>query len=232
MRAVLGEVFGPRIPTEEFRKARLRFVAPTITLSLARLALLISIFLPYWHMELIAPQYPDGLGVTAYVNRLEGDVREIDGLNHYIGMRPLGEAAQLERSLSIIALISLVLLVEGATYIHSKFAALLALPAILFPAIFLWDLYYWLNDFGQNLDSKAPLSSSIKPFTPPVLGTGMIGQFETRASTGLGLQLAIAASALIVIGLILHRWAYRPLVVAARNARREARKTKKEELAL
>jgi len=221
MKSILGGIFGPRVPSTELEQKGLRYAAPTIALSLARIALLVSIFLPYWHMELIAPQYPEGLGVTAYVNRLEGNVREIDSLNHYIGMRPLGEAAKLERSLSIVALIALVLLVEGATYIHTRWAALVAIPAILFPAIFLGDLYYWLNDFGQNLDPKAALSSSIQPFTPPILGTGMVGQFETRAAMGLGLQLAIAASVLAVIGLYLHRRAYKPLVDSARAGKKE-----------
>ncbi len=221
MKSMVGVVFGPRVPAAELQKKGLRYAAQTIALSLARVALLISIFLPYWHMLLIAPQYPDGLSVTAYVNRLEGDVREIDGLNHYIGMRPLKEAAQLERSLSIFALIALVLLVEGATYIHTRWAALLAIPAILFPAIFLGDLYYWLNDFGQNLDPTAALSSSIEPFTPPLLGTGLIGQFETRSSMGRGLQLAILASVLTIIGLYLHRRAYKPLVDSARARRQE-----------
>ncbi len=221
MKTFLGKIFGPRVPTAELHEKGLRYAAPTIALSLARMALLISIFVPYWHMTLIAPQYPGGLKVTAYVNRLEGDVREIDGLNHYIGMRPLGEAAQLERSLSIFALISLLLLVEGATYVHTKWAALLAIPAILFPVIFLADLYYWLNDFGQNLDPKAALSNAIDPFTPPLLGTGLIGQFETRASMGLGLQLAFGASVLSIIGLYLHRRAYKPLVDTARGGQKE-----------
>jgi hypothetical protein len=217
MKNLLRVVVGPRVPPEELHRRGLRYAAPTIVLSIARLALLVSIFLPYWHMELIAPQYPDGLGVTAYVNRLEGDVREIDSLNHYIGMRPLGDAAQLERSLSVFGLIALVLLVEGATHIHSRWAALLAVPAILFPAIFLLDLHWWLNNFGQNLDPTAALSSSIEPFTPPVLGTGLIGQFETRASMGLGLKLAIFTSVLTIVGLWLHRRAYKPLVDAARQ---------------
>ena len=54
--------------------------------------------MPYWSLVLHAPQYPGGLVVNAYINHLEGDVQEIDGLNHYIGMRPLGEAAQFERT--------------------------------------------------------------------------------------------------------------------------------------
>jgi copper chaperone NosL len=84
-------------------------------------------------MELEAPQYPNGLFLTAYVNHLTGDVREIDGLNHYIGMRPLGEAAAFERAASVWMIIAMFLLVEGAAFIHSKWAVLLAIPAITFP---------------------------------------------------------------------------------------------------
>jgi hypothetical protein len=216
MKTIWSELCGPRVSTAELQEKGMRYAAPAIALSLARIALLASIFLPYWHIQLFAPQYPGGLRVSAHVNRMEGDVREIDGLNHYIGMRPLGEAAKLERSLSIFALISLVLLVEGAMYIHSKWAAVFAIPAILFPVIFLADLYYWLNNFGQNLDPTAALSSSIRPFTPPLLGTGLIGQFKTQASMGLGLQLAIGASLLTIVGLYLHRRAYKPLFDAMR----------------
>ncbi len=105
MAAALEAIFGPRVSNEELAKHRVRYLAPAFILTIARILLLISIFLPYWHMELRAPQYPDGLYVTAYVNRLTGDVKEIDGLNHYIGMRPLEDAAKLERMLSITALI-------------------------------------------------------------------------------------------------------------------------------
>ena len=54
-----------------------------------------------------------------FVNRMTGDVAEIDGLNHYIGMRPLGEAAQLERAVSMVAVAFLVLLVLAAVYVLS-----------------------------------------------------------------------------------------------------------------
>jgi hypothetical protein len=148
------------------------------------------------------------------VNRLEGDVNEIDGLNHYIGMRPLGEAAQLERSLSVILISVTALLVVAAVFIHTKWAALLALPAVMYPAIFLIDLYLWMRNFGQNLDPTAALSSSIKPFTPPVLGEGLIGQFKTIASVDTGWYLAALASVLVLVGLYFHRRAYKPMVEA------------------
>lgn len=219
MSHTLLKLFGPRVPVEELRRDPLRYTLPTVVLSAARVLLLISIFLPYWHMELDAPQYPDGLFVTAYVNHLEGDVKEIDGLNHYIGMRPLHEAAQLERTTSVWVIVAMVLLVEGAMFVHSRWAVLLALPAILFPVGFVVDLAYWLRHHGQNLDPSAPLSSAVKPFTPTIFGEGGIGQFYTYAEAGVGLWLAVACSVLTIVAFYFHRRAYKPLFERAVSAR-------------
>ena len=216
MEAVLTKVFGPRVSPELMAERRVQYLLPTLALGGAALLLVASIFLPYWRMTLLAPQYPGGLHVEAYLNHVEGDVREIDGLNHYIGMRPLGEAAKLERSMSIAAIAVIALLVVAAIYIHNRWAALLTLPALLFPAVFLADMHYWLRHFGTNLDPAAPLSSSIDAFVPPVLGRGVVGQFATVAAPGSGLVLAALASVAILGGLWLHRRAYKPLVEAAR----------------
>lgn len=217
-KATFDSIVGPRIPDGELRLHRARYVLPSSFLAAAAMLLLVSLFLPYWRMVLHAPQYPKGLTVHAYLNRLEGDVAEIDGLNHYIGMRKLNEAAKLERELSIMAVVAVALLVLGAIFIHNRRAAWLALPAAVFPAGFLIDLHLWLAHFGRNLDPHAPLSSSIKPFTPPVLGTGYVGQFSTVAVPDVGLILAFVASATIVVGLWLHRRAYKPLVDRAQRA--------------
>lgn len=213
----LERIIGPRAPAEELAARRMHYLWPTLFLVVAAILVAVSIFLPYWSLVLHAPQYPGGLVVNAYLNHLEGDVREIDGLNHYIGMRPLGEAAQLERSISIFAIGALTLLVLAAVFVHSPWSALLTLPAILLPAVFLADLYYWLNNFGQNLDPNAALSSAIKPFTPAILGEGVIGQFKTVAYADFGLLIATAASVLILIGLYFQRRAYKPLVEAQRD---------------
>lgn len=213
--SALKKIVGPRVPAEAAAADRWRYWLPTMLLGLAALLLLISLFLPYWKMTLLAPQYPGGLSVQVYVNRMTGDVNEIDGLNHYIGMRPLGEAAQLERSVSMAAITILALLLLAAVFIHSKWAALLALPAILMPYLFLADMYFWMRHFGLNLDPRAPLSSAIKPFVPPIWGEGMVAQFRTIASFQIGIYLAFAAGFLTIAGLYLHRRAYKPLVEGA-----------------
>jgi hypothetical protein len=208
----LQQIIGPRAPSEELAAHRMRYFWPTLCLAGAAILIIISIFLPYWSLVLHAPQYPKGLVVNAFINHLEGDVQEIDSLNHYIGMRPLNEAAQLERSVSIFAIGALALLVVAAVFIHSPWAALMSLPAVLLPPVFLIDLYFWLNHFGQNLDPNAALSSSVDPFTPTILGEGIIGQFRTVAYADFGLILASTASILILVGLYLQRRAYKPLV--------------------
>ena len=109
------------------------------------------------------------------------EVREIDGLNHYIGMKSLYEAAEFERSIAIPAVITMVVFLVIAALWHKRWTWILTIPAIGFPYIFLADLAFWMNHYGQNLDPYAPLSSAIKPFTPPVLGEGIIGQFSTIA---------------------------------------------------
>lgn len=203
-------ILGPRIPKELWQKERKRFLIPTILMVTAAVLILISIFLPYWKLTLFAPQYPEGLKVELYVNRAAGDIQELDILNHYIGMKSMKEAAPLERSLSIFLIAGIILLVVAAIYIHSPIALFLTIPAILYPAFFLGDIYFWLRNFGMNLDQNAPIN--IKPFVPPILGDSTIAQFKTTATWEIGLFLSIAASIIIIAGLYFHRKAYKPLI--------------------
>lgn len=207
-------LLGPRVPDDVWEKEKGKFLLPSVLFFAAAVLLVISIFFPYWSLTLHAPQYPGGLEAKMYVNQITGDVSEIDGLNHYIGMKPLGEAATLERSLSIYAIIGIALLTLGAIYVHSPVVLFLSIPALLYPAFFLADLYFWMWNFGMNLDQRAPLSGSIKPFVPPLLGEGKIGQFKTIANWETGLYMTIFASVLILAGLFFHRRAYKPLIEA------------------
>lgn len=215
MSRLLARLIGPRVAPEELGAHKVRYTAPGLFLLAARVLILVSLFLPYWHMELVAPQYPNNLHLTAYVNHLTGDVAEIDGLNHYIGMRSLEEAAQIERRVGVYVLIGLVVLLELAGWIHTRWALLLVIPAALFPGVFLLDLHLWMSHFGQNLDPHAPLSSAIEPFVPPILGEGVVGQFKTIARAGAGLILATFASVAMVAALVFHRAAYKPLADAS-----------------
>tara|TARA_R110000782_G_scaffold13976_25_gene41124 strand:+ start:23672 stop:24346 length:675 start_codon:yes stop_codon:yes gene_type:complete len=224
MPSLIDRVLGPRVTPKEASKHSLRYGTPGFLLLVARVLILVSLFLPYWHMELQAPQYPSGLHMTAYLNALTGDVAEIDGLNHYIGMRSLYEAASIERTVGVFVMIAFLVMLELAAFIHTRWAALLVAPVIFFPAVFLVDLHLWMRHFGLNLDPHAPLSNAVKPFVPTAMGRGGIGQFVTIATPGSGLILATIASVVLIAALFFHRRAYLPLVIRQRaNTARQGR---------
>jgi copper chaperone NosL len=183
---------------------------PSVLFLAAAVLLIVSIGVPYWGLVLEAPQYPGGLKMRVFVNYMTGDadpkldeVAEIDGLNHYIGMKSLYEAAKFERSIAIPAVIIMIGLLLVAAFWRRRWTWLLTIPALTFPFVFLGDLAFWMNHYGQNLDPYAPLSSSIQPFTPPILGEGVIGQFKTIAYVDIGWYIVAAGSILIAAALLM-----------------------------
>jgi len=176
-------------------------IGDRIPFFLAAAALALSLSLPYWHMTLLAPQYPGGLRVWISLTKLTGDVQEVNGLNHYIGMMKLEDAAPFERAIAPYGVLALALVALLAGLLRRRWTALLAILVVIFPLVFVADLQYWLWYFGHHLDPHAALSSAIRPFTPPVFGTGRVGQFvvETRFDSGLYLAVLAAASALVGI---------------------------------
>lgn len=176
------------------------FRFPRVFFTIASWLLLLSVLFPYWSLTLMAPQYPGGLQVSVYVTHLAGDVAEVDNLNHYVGMKKLNQAAQVEKFLAPLAIGAAALLASTLSYTRRRWAAVLALPAMLFPMIFLGDMYFWLYRYGHELDPNAPLR--IPPFTPPVFGVGTVGQFKTVAELQVGFWLAVAGA--ILVGVALH----------------------------
>ncbi len=199
------------------------YLLPSALLMLSALLLMVSIFLPYWSLTMLAPQYPKGLTVEVFVNRLAGDVGEVDALNHYLGMPPLDEGGQLERSVSIMALVVIGATLIASVFVHSKWAALLVLPVIIFPLIFLADLWLILYQYGHSIDPQSALGGAIQPFTPPLFGAGKIGQFGTVARAELGLVLAFVAAAVALVGLWFHRAAYKPIADARWRMQEQAK---------
>lgn len=168
----------------------------------ATLMLLVALFLPWWQITMHAPQYPDGLRAQVGVFSLTGDVREIDTLNHYIGFMPLARVAPLERELGRILAPAIVMLMLAAALGGGAWRWL-ALPAVVLPVFMVGDLAWWLWFAGHHLDPHAPLSTSVAPWTPHLLGPGGVGQFHTFAMFSLGFWLAVAAA--LVCAVVLFR---------------------------
>ena len=158
-----------------------------------------SFFFPYWVMHLKAPQYPTGLHMQVYLDHVEGDVGEVNLLNHYIGMEKLESAAKLEREVAVLALGLLVLGGLIALGFYRKVHFFFYFPPILFLIGFIVDFSYWMYRFGHNLSHEAPVH--IKPFTPQILGIGKIGQFHTHAMFGTGFWLGLLATCIYFIAI-------------------------------
>ncbi len=177
-----------------------------LVLTFAALAVVfyaIAYFQPMWGWYLSAPQYPQGLVMSVYLDRLTGDITEINILNHYIGMAHLDEAAKLERSLAIYGVCGIGLMSMLLVFFPGRrYAKYFTVPALLFPVVFLGMMYYWMYRFGHELSPDAPVT--VPPFTPTLVGQGQIGNFHTLGLPGAGFYL-ILGSALAVAAAFLLR---------------------------
>ncbi|MEX2047214.1 MAG: NosD domain-containing protein [Chloroflexota bacterium] len=170
------------------------WLRPAAIAAAVGLALAASV-LPVWVAQLIAPQYPKGLWLRAYGSRLEGDVREINGLNHYIGMRPLDAASIPELQLWPLAIGAALVLILIAGLRRGLLGRLALLGLWAIPLTILVDIQRWLYVFGHELDPDAALR--VGQFTPLVIGPTQIWNFKVLALPGTAL-VALAGAAILV----------------------------------
>lgn len=172
----------------------------SILLVVAALLIIVSIFTPWWRMEFFAPQYPEGLNIIVYPDELEGEIDQINALNHYIGMKNFSEANFPELSYLNYLIGGLALLVLLAGIIRKKAFLYSVIGVFIAGGILgVWDLRRWLKDFGTNLDPKAPIE--MDPFVPPILGENIVANFTTYSTLQLGSYLVVAAFILVLIPL-------------------------------
>lgn len=164
--------------------------------AVAALLVLAAYNLPVWRAHLIAPQYPGGLHVYAYGHGMEGDIAEVDSLNHYVGMKAFNADDVPEMMLFPLGIGLAVAAVVVATLARRRWLVWLA-RAYLFalPVIILGDIQVRLYQYGHDLDPGAALR--IPEFTPWVVGPTSVWNFTNVGYPGQGL-IAIFAAALIV----------------------------------
>jgi len=175
----------------------------------SRIILLISVcilvptfFLPLWQLEFGAQQYPEGLEMFIYADRMEGgddgnDLTEINVLNHYIGMAELNEENFTEFQW-IPLVIGLILVLTLRSVVVGDLKSLIDLLVFMFyfSVFSLWRFWYMLSSYGHNLDPKAAVK--VAPFTPPVFGTKMVGQFTVASYPDIGSFFFILFALMIV----------------------------------
>ncbi|MDH5642732.1 MAG: hypothetical protein OEY63_00915 [Gemmatimonadota bacterium] len=154
-------------------------------LLVATLALLPSIFLPTWKITLHAPQYPDGISMTIYPSTVGGDLREVNLLNHYIGMHEIEPDEFPEfRFIPFFILRFFGFAVLSVLIASTAIAALGWMDFVMFGGVMLFTMQHWLTQYGNDLSPEAPLN--IEPFTPHFIGTTTIGQFTVTSWPAAG----------------------------------------------
>lgn len=164
-----------------------------------------ALFVPLWRMELVAPQYPAGLAMYAYGYKFADDpstryedVREINNLNHYIGMKPIEGVLEMRLFIpGIIALIAATMLLSLVTWMRRWLRALIVAGFWVMPLFFVADLQFWLYNYGHTMNPEAPLNTG--SFTPKVFGTTHVWNFHSETSFQIGFYLMVLSALTITL---------------------------------
>ena len=158
---------------------------------LSSLLLIGMYFFPVWHISLDAPQYPEGIGMYIWLNSITGenpnDLNNINGLNHYIGMKAIVPDSIPE--LKLMPYIVGFMIVFGVTVFVINKKSLVYIWLILFIlllAIGLYDYYLWGYDYGHNLNPKAAIKVPGMSYQPPLIGTKQLLNMKTTSLPFIG----------------------------------------------
>lgn len=182
----------------------------------AALLLAAMYVLPLWHVRLVAPQYPEGLGMHIHIGSLRGatdtDLNNINELNHYIGMKRIETGAIPELNIMpwiVAALICGGMLVAVAGKRRLLYAWLASFALLGIGG--LGDFWRWEYDYGHNLDLKeAIIKIPGMSYQPPLIGSKQLLNFTATSWPGLG---GIAAGLAFALGLT-------AVILSVRAARR------------
>lgn len=184
------------------------------TLTALGALLLIGLFLfPMWSIRLEAPQYhgENALGILIHVNKLEGtkpnDLENINGLNHYIGMKRIEPESIPELGYMqyvVMALIALGLIVAFVG--KRQFLLIWVLLLVTAGALGMYDFYTWEYDYGHNLDPHAIIKIEGMSYQPPLVGSKQLLNFTAHSYPANGFYFIIASGALVAFAW----WSSRP----------------------
>jgi hypothetical protein len=182
---------------------------------LGSLLLLGLFYFPLWNIQLGAPQYPDPMGMDIFISGIEGeeefDIQNIDGVNHYIGMKKIPKPAEMwEFQIFPIVIAGMAILgvLLGALGFFKKIPASWFLGWFILMLVLgllgMYDFNNWLLDYGTDLDPKAIIKltdSEGNPinYKPPLFGTQKILNFTAHSYPRTGAYLMFIGMSLTLV---------------------------------
>lgn len=172
---------------------------------ISRVVVLVSAFalalvfvFPIWSIDLWAPQYPEGLGMKIWLDKMTGDIDNINLLNHYIGMHRIvpDEISELKIFIylfsGLIAALVAVALIGKRIFLH-----FVTLIFIIFSFGALYDFYQWEYKYGHELNPEAAIKIEGASYQPPLIGTKELMNIEATSWPDKGGMGHLAALLLV-----------------------------------
>lgn len=186
-----------------------------ILVALAAIAMVANLWQPIWRIDLSAPQYPEGLVLQIFHDRFTGNVDQINGLNHYIGMATIHndmfpEFAIMRYAIGLLVGWGLLAALIGRRWALGSW--LFALFAFVIWAM--WDMYSWGYNYDHNLDPHAAIRIEGMAYQPPLFGHKTLLNFEAWSFPDVGGYVLFGSIAIAVL-VFLYEWklARKPITV-------------------
>ncbi|UKJ07969.1 nitrous oxide reductase accessory protein NosL [Solitalea lacus] len=181
-------------------------IVSKLLLIISAVLLAISIFVPIWQIDLQAPQYPEGLSLEIWANKIAGDVNIINGLNHYIGMKTLHTEDFIEFTVLPYIIGTYVLLFLFAALNGTKKCLYISFGAfLLFGILAMIDFWKWEYNYGHNLDPNAAIIVPGMAYQPPLIGYKQLLNFAAYSMPDIGGWSLAAAGLLVLIAVLLEK---------------------------
>lgn len=174
---------------------------------------------PLWNIMLGAPQYPEPLGMNIHIDGIrdvnEFDIKNIDGLNHYIGMKTLPKPEDMWEfgtfPIVIAVMVFLGVLIGLLGYLgklnYKWFLGWFIVMSIL-GVLGMYDFNAWMIDYGTNLDPNAIMkltNTDGTPMTykPPLFGHARMLNFDVTSLPSTGAWMMFVGMTLTVVAFFL-----------------------------
>ena len=175
---------------------------PRILFLLGVIGLLGTFIAPIWRITLEAPQYPEGVTMYIWINKISGSepgtLQNINILNHYVGMKMIEPESIPELSFFPKIIVGMVVLgllfgIFGNRKLWLTWGILLLVLGILG----IYDFYLWEYDYGHNLADDAAIKIPGQAYQPPLIGSKMLLNFNAisyphTGSIFIGLALILS----------------------------------------
>jgi copper chaperone NosL len=174
------------------------------------LLLLLLFLFPIWSITLTAPQYPDGISMYIWINKITGDsestLQNVNILNHYIGMKfiepdSIKELSYFQYVIISMSILGLLIAIINKGWLKVSWIVIMILLGIAG----IYDFYVWEYDYGHNLSPLAPIKISGMVYQPPLFGEKMLLNFKSESYPHLGSLFFFLSISLNTLSLIIHK---------------------------